>query len=256
MKVTILDRKPDKLMFVVEGVSPAFANALRRIMIAHIPTMAIKWADVHENSSVMFDEMLAHRLGLIPLIADPEKFNFSETCKCGGKGCSACQVTFVLDKTGPATVYSGDLLSSNKNVRPTDDRFVITELLEGQKLKLEAVARLGTAKEHARHQAVIVGYQYWPELKVNGIKDPARIVKKCPKGLLAVKDRKLVLKDPTKCDICRACEEKGISIVCSDRKFIFRLESVSGLDPQYVVMKATEMFMSKVEQFKKEAAKI
>jgi DNA-directed RNA polymerase subunit D len=256
MKVKILHKNGKKMKFILEDVNIAFANALRRTIISEVPTMAIKWADIHENSSVMFDEMLTHRLGLIPLVSDPEKFNFSQTCKCNGKGCSLCQVTFILDKKGPATVYSGDLISSNKLVKPIDPKFIIAELLEGQNIKLEAIARLGTAKEHARHQAAIASYQYWPELKLDGIKNSAKAIKKCPKGLLAIKGGKIVLTEPTKCDICRACEGDGLSIQSSEKKIIFNIESVSGLDPEYIVTKSADIIAKKAEEFKKEVAKL
>jgi len=255
MKIKLVSKDENKAVFVLEDASPAFANALRRIMISEIPVMAVKWIDVHENSSVLFDEFLAHRIGLIPLEADPEKFNFSEECKCGGKGCALCQVSFLLEKHGPATVYSGDMLSSNKLVKPTDPGFPIVELLEGQKIKLEAVARLGTGKEHARHQAAIASYQYWPELKIENQQEAKKAVKKCPKGLLAIKQNKVVLTDPIKCDLCRACEPE-VKLVPNSRKFIFRVETVSGLKPEYIIKKAAEILAGKAKEFKNLLAKV
>ncbi|MEM5798367.1 MAG: DNA-directed RNA polymerase subunit D [Candidatus Aenigmatarchaeota archaeon] len=249
MKIKMVKKDGKKLTFILEGSSPAFANALRRIMQSEIPVLAVKWIDVHENTSILFDEMIAHRIGLIPLIADPEKFNFSEECKCGGKGCSLCQVSFIIEKRGPCTVYSGDMISSNKTVKPLSPDFPIVELLEGQSIRLEAVARLGIGKEHARHQAAIVGYQYWPEIAKTG-EGADKAAKKCPKDILEVSGKKVLLKDPVKCDMCRACEPE-INIKGDESKFIFRIESVSGLEPDYIVKKAAEILIGKAEEFKK-----
>ena len=102
MKIKILSRKGDTIRFVAEGITPAFANALRRIMISEIPVLAIEWVDFRENSSILFDEVIAHRLGLLPLKFDPEKMNFTEDCRCEGKGCPSCQVAFSLEKAGPS----------------------------------------------------------------------------------------------------------------------------------------------------------
>ena len=62
MKVKVISRKGENLVFTAEDITPAMANALRRIMISEIPTLAIEWVDFHENTSVLFDEIIAHRL--------------------------------------------------------------------------------------------------------------------------------------------------------------------------------------------------
>lgn len=255
MKVEVVEKKKEKLVFILDQVTPAFANALRRIMISEVPTLAIEWVDFHENGSALFDEIIAHRLGMIPLIFDPEKMNFREKCKCGGSGCSLCQVVFVIDKKGPGMVYSKDMKSSNPEVKPISPDFPIVELLDNQSLRLEAVAVLGTGKDHIKWQAANVGYQYYPEIRVKGSCDFKKIQKKCPKGLLEVKGGKLVISDPVKCDLCRACTEgfeDCVEVVGNPNKFIFRVESVSGLKPEYIVKKASQILREKAEEFKKE----
>jgi DNA-directed RNA polymerase subunit D len=79
MKVTMSGKKGNEVTFVLQGATPAFANALRRIMISEVPAMAIESVDFHENDSVLFDEVIAHRLGLIPLSFEPGKFNFRKS---------------------------------------------------------------------------------------------------------------------------------------------------------------------------------
>ncbi|MBU0530808.1 MAG: DNA-directed RNA polymerase subunit D [Nanoarchaeota archaeon] len=187
MKIKIIKKNSEKMVFTLEGASLAFANALRRIMISEVPVMAVDWIDVHNNTSVLFDEMLAHRIGMMPIKFDPTKFNLIGECKCESKGCSLCQAVFAVSKTGPCMVYSGDTKPSNKATSFTDGRFPIVELLKRQEVKLEAVARLGRGEEHSKYQAAIVGYDYDPEAKplkftlnvetVSGLK-PEQIVAK------------------------------------------------------------------------------
>ena len=158
MKVRILEKTERKMKFEVTGLTPALAGELRHIMISEIPTMAIEWVNFHKNDSVLWDEIIASRLGLIPLTFDPKFYNMKDSCSCDGKGCVHCQVTLVLKKKGPCTVYSGDLVSSDKNVKPVYENIPIVELMEGQELELEAIAQLGLGKEHAKWQGAIVGY--------------------------------------------------------------------------------------------------
>jgi len=148
MNVKILEKNPKHVKFVLEKATPAFANALRQIMVAEIPIMAIDYADIEKNSTGLFDELLAHRLGLIPLKFNPKLFNLREECKCGGRGCSRCEVVFSLEGTGPCTLHSGDLKSNDESVKPADPNIPIVELLEGRTLKLQAVASLGLGKNH------------------------------------------------------------------------------------------------------------
>ena len=68
----------EEIVFDLGGAEPALANALRRIMIAEIPTMAIEKVNIWQNTSIIADENLAHRLGLIPIKADPRLFEFND----------------------------------------------------------------------------------------------------------------------------------------------------------------------------------
>jgi DNA-directed RNA polymerase subunit D len=261
MKVKVLKKKGDTLVFVLEDSTPAFANALRRIMISEVPTMAVEWVDFHKNSSILFDEVISHRLGLIPLTFDPKKFKLKESCKCGGKGCALCEVVLSLEKDGPFLVHSGDLKSTNKAVKPTSPNFPIAELLDKQDLKFEAKAQLGTGKQHAKWQAANASYQYYPELEVSKDAKPAELkkaVSECPKGVLQLNGSKLLLKDPINCDLCLKCEQAspGIKIRANPGMFIFRVETVSGLQPADIVEQAAAILTEKAEDFKKNASKI
>ena len=256
MKVHILDKTDTKMTFILDGSTPAFANSLRRIMISEIPVLAIDSIEVSENGSILFDEILAHRMGLIPLSFDPKKFNFSEDCACKGKGCPSCEVVFALEKTGPGIVYSGDLKSANKGVEPIGPKFIIAELLENQTLKLDATAMLGIGSKHAKWQSSNATYGYWPELEVAGKEKFEKYIKKLPEGTFVQKAGKYVIGDPSKLELYKKCEEEcdAIKITVDDTKFVFTVESVSGLSPEYIVSKAAEIMEEKAAEFKKELA--
>ncbi|MBI2676279.1 MAG: DNA-directed RNA polymerase subunit D [Candidatus Aenigmarchaeota archaeon] len=248
MKVRIISKKQGRLDFVLEDATPAFANALRRAMISEVPTLAIQYVDFHDNGSVMFDEVLAHRLGLIPLSFGIGKMNMPDECKCEGKGCTLCQVVFAAEKTGPGMLLSGDMKSSHKGVAPLDPNFPIVELLGGQSVRFEAVASLGTARKHAKHQAAIVGYQYFVEAEKAKDEELAGL-EDCPSGLAEVRGGKVVILDYFKADMKKACRLDSYILQFDENRFIFRVETVSGLAPEDIVLQAAQILGSKAADF-------
>lgn len=155
-KVRVLQESDDEISLQLEGVDRSYANAVRRFCISEVPSMAIDDIVILENSSVLYDEILAHRLGMIPLKSDLERYVLPESCDCGNPlGCQKCRVLLVLDATAkerPRTVVSGDLVSEDREVGPVNPNIPIVKLAVGQSVKLEAYARLGRGKEHAKWQ--------------------------------------------------------------------------------------------------------
>lgn len=131
-----------------------YANALRRICLNGIPVFAIDTVDIIENSSVLADEALAHRLALIPIKTDLTRFAEPSKCECKSEtGCSNCRVMLVLDSgdtNTTRTVFSNELSSEDKDVAPISDKIPIIELAPGQRVKVEAYAKLGRGSEHAK----------------------------------------------------------------------------------------------------------
>ena len=152
--VEFVERDDREARVLVRGLTPAIANGVRRAMIADVPTFSIDSVRFVENSSVMFDEMIGLRLGLVPLTTPLDGYEIGDT------------VTLALDVEGPATAYSGDLESSDELVRPADEGIPIIELKENpggenQRLELTAEAVLETGKRHAKQQGgVAVGYRH------------------------------------------------------------------------------------------------
>ena len=250
MKVKILSKKGNKVHFLLSGTTPAFANALRRIMISEVPTLAVDYVNIEDNNSVFFDEVLAHRIGLVPL-EFPDKLNLKEECKCEGKGCALCEATLVLEKSGPCFVHAKDLKSSNKEVKPVEGDSIIVELLEKQKVKLEAVARLGRGTEHAKWQAANAVYQTYPVVEVSNVAKAKKFMK--DNGLDEVFDTsgKIEVSDLTKIDLIGLKDPEGsFEVKEDDTKFIFKVESISGLAPEDIILQSVEILKKKTEEFK------
>ena len=156
VSLDVVESTPSRIRIRLKGVDRAYANAIRRIAISQVPTMAIDDVVILENSSVMFDELVAHRLGLIPLKTDLNRYNLPEDCDCkSALGCPKCRVLLVLDAEATdrvRTITSGDLVSEDPESRPISDSIPIVKLAPGQKVKLEAYGRLGRGSEHAKWQ--------------------------------------------------------------------------------------------------------
>ena len=140
--IQVLSTDSKKISVRLKGVPLQYANALRRICLNGVPIFAIDTVDVIENSSAMMDESIAHRLGMIPLKTELSRFNEPDS-----------RVLLVLDsgnKETSETVTSADLLSQDEVVKPSSNKISIAYLAPGQKIKVEAYARLGRGTEHAK----------------------------------------------------------------------------------------------------------
>jgi len=157
MELKILEKTDRIMSFSINGIDEGFANSLRRIMMNEIPILAVEKVNFEENTSGLFDEIIAHRIGMMPIKFERKMFNLKDKCKCEGKGCSRCEAMFILEKQGPGIVTAGDL-KTQSDAEITDSEIPVTELLEGQRIKLEAIAQLGVGREHAKWQSSIVGY--------------------------------------------------------------------------------------------------
>lgn len=261
MKFQVLSKNDSEIRFVLEEVSPAFAGSLRRMMLSEVPTMAIEWVDFKKNDSALYDELLANRLGQIPLTFDKKAYNLIEECKCEGKGCSNCQVKLVLKKSGPGMVYSEDLKSKSRDVKPAFDKIPIVELFEGQGVEFEAVAQLGKGKTHAKWQAAVVGYKNRTNITIEkGCDICAKCVEKCLKKTLKIEGNKIVVENPFECNLCMECTDvcpKGlIKVEPIENSFIFNVETASGIPPEEIVLDAIDVLENKIKEFDKGLKKL
>jgi len=150
----IVSHDKHRISVKLKDIPLQYANALRRICLNGVPVFAIDTVDMIENSSVLADEALAHRLALIPIKTDLSRYVEPSKCDCKSEtGCSNCRVMLILDSGDTdvtRTILSNELTSEDKDVSPISDKIPIIQLAPGQRVKLEAYARLGRGTEHAK----------------------------------------------------------------------------------------------------------
>ncbi|MFD1562416.1 DNA-directed RNA polymerase subunit D [Haloarchaeobius amylolyticus] len=228
--VEFVEREDREARFLVRGVTPAFANGIRRAMIADVPTMAIDTVRFVENSSVMFDEQLALRLGLVPLTTPPV-----------GEFAEDDTVTLSIDVEGPATAYSGDLVSSDELVQPADENVPIIELKDGQRLEAEADAVIDRGKDHAKHQGgVAVGYRHLQRVEVDGDlpefeEQESRIIR----GVIE-DDGELVSTSEFDHDLSNRYPGKQVRVEDVPNAFVFHVETDGSFTVDELVTRAAE----------------
>ena len=187
---TVHKTKDGRYTFELSGLTPAFANALRRTIVEDVPTMAIHDVELLKNSSVLYDEIIAHRLGLIPLTTDLKGYELPDENAPEGEFVAKSMVHLTLKAKGPCTVYASELKSKDPKIKPVFGDMPIVQLLKGQELELQAVAVLGTGKKHVKWTPALAWYRYKAKVSVNnGSKQLADFIAKYPSQV--VKDGKI-----------------------------------------------------------------
>ena len=235
--VEFIDRDEREAKFLVRGITPAFANGIRRAMVSDVPTLSIDTVRVVENSSVMFDEQIGHRLGLVPLSAPPKEFEPGES------------VTLGLDVSGPDTAYSGDLVSADEMVTAAEDNVPIIELKEGQRLEVEAEAVLDSGKNHAKHQGgVAVGYRHLQTVEVLG--DSDEYAEEQPNILRGVieDDGELVPTETFGNDLTERYPGKELEVRDVPNAFVFHVETDGSLSVEELVLEAVDSLQRRADE--------
>ncbi len=263
MEFNILEEQERYIRFEIKGITPAVANALRRTLINDIPKLAIHKVvfhhgqirdlegKVYDSSTPLFDEIIAHRLGLIPLPTDLN-MKFRDQCDHPpDEGCPQCTVTYTLNKHGPATVYSGDLIPvGDDKFKPVDPLIPIVKLKEHQGILLEAEAILGTAKEHAKWQVTSgVSYKYHREIVVNKAESELwkKVKESCPKNVLKEDEESIIFTDDIPCNaMAELLSFEEPEIREDDSWFIFQFEtdgSLTAIDTlEYAIRRLKDRF--------------
>jgi DNA-directed RNA polymerase II subunit RPB3 len=193
--IKVTEVKSEVISFEMSNTDISMANSLRRIMIAEVPTLCIDLVTFEDNTTSLLDEVIAHRLGLIPLTSnrDMSKWRYNHECDCPSH-CRKCSVKFTLDcdfrrmvQEKPAhqqdlaiPITSRDLISDDPDVNAVlfasedemqtsrDEGIVILLLGPGQRIRLEAIAKKGIGKEHAKWSPVAtVALKYDPVIRLN-----------------------------------------------------------------------------------------
>ncbi len=255
-KFEILERREDAIKFILRGVDVPFANALRRTILAEVPTFAVDEVEFFENDSALFDEIIAHRLAMIPLTTPVERFSLDSL------ELDDYTVTLSLEAEGPGMVYSGDLKSDDEGVKPANPNIPIVKLAEGQRLTLNAYARLGRGKDHAKWQPGFVYYKYLTKIHVSkDVPDWEELKELAERHGLPVeeKDNEVVITTinafylPKKFE---AYEGDKIREEIIPGAFVFTVETNGELPVEEIVSIALKILMRKSDRFINELHKL
>ena len=236
-KMNLIQKTKEKIIFSAE-IDESFANAIRR-SVNEIPVLAIDEVEIYKNDSALYDEIIANRLGLTPILME-KGMEFKEECSCKGKDCSKCTVQLKLSKKGPGVVYSSDLKGKTEAVY---DKMPIVILREDQELELVAFARLGLGKDHAKFSPGLVYYRNLAEIEIKNSEALKKCSETCPLGLIST-DKKEGINNVWKCDMCEACVEackkegiEGISVKPSG-ELVFFIESWGQMEAKDIFQEA------------------
>ena len=266
MEIEVRSQNDDEMIFIVRDAEVPFINAIRRVAMVNVPKIAIEDVNILVNDSAMFNEVLAHRLGLTPLVSDldaleglslPEDDDWEEFSN---------GIMFYLKEVGPKVVYSKDLKSSDSRIKPVYDTIPLVKLKEGEKLDIEAVAKVGYGKEHAKWiPTTVCAYKQYPEITFNeDVEIDYDCAQACPRGILKSDKRSKKIKiveehenspliGVEECAMCKSCvraSDNGyINIGFRPNDFIFRIETDGAMPPKEVLLKACDVLGEKADKF-------
>jgi len=239
----IIEKNKDKLIFRIE-ISESLANAIRRYSL-QIPILAIDEVEISKNDSPLYDETIAHRIGLIPL-----KMEKGYEEKIG--------VKLKLDSKKEGAVYSEELKGVIKPVYPG---IPITFLGKGQELELVAVAKLGKGVEHSKFSPGLISYRNVAEIKVE--KDcPAEVAEICPQKVFKEDSKKISVENSLACDFCEVCldlarkmKKKCITIEPSG-ELLMNVESFGQITPEEIFKGSVDVLKKDLTSLQKQIAKV
>mmetsp|Transcript_5063 Transcript_5063/g.7558 ORF Transcript_5063/g.7558 Transcript_5063/m.7558 type:complete len:270 (+) Transcript_5063:410-1219(+) len=264
------------MVFDLVGIDTPIANAIRRILLSEVPAMAFEQIYIRNNTSVLVDEVLSHRIGLLPIQADPRFFHF----RGSEPQTDANTIEFELCVSCPKgqkekKIYSGDLVwhplgSQEEDFESTPIKMVHDDILlailgPGQEIHLTARAEKGVGEDHVKFSPVCTAfYRILPEISLNvDIEDELaeELVEKCPMRVFDIEDlgktkKKAVVSRPRNCTVCRECIREPewqprIDISRNKQHFIFTIESTGALAPELIFHMALKVFLEKLEVIKK-----
>ena len=256
MQVKLITKNKEKThyCFLVKPTDAYLMNAIRRAAISLVPTMAIETVEIRKNSSLLYDEILAHRLGLIPLKTDLKHYEVIK--KPGDEESLKCTVKFTLKMKGPKTVYSKDLKSADPAVVPVYDEMPIVKLTKNQEVALEATAILGYGKEHMKWSPGIVYYKNKPLVDIKGTPDTEKLKSVLPNDSalkisgtkVTVDEEKLYTTNYLDAFIGESVA-KGVNISMVPDEFIFNVESFGQLSVKDLIVASIDALKDKINEF-------
>lgn len=255
MNIEVVKKKNEFLTLRVTGVGIGYLNTLRRLMMTEVPVLAVENVELRKNSSALYDEIIAHRLGMLSIKTDSKSYNLPSECKCKGAGCAQCQVKLTLKAVGPKMVYAEELQSQDPKATPVFGKTPIVKLLEGQELELEATAVMGQGIEHSKWDAGLVYYKEVPHVTIKNQPENAKALAEKYPELLTFKSNKLAINESalSEYDLIEAIASESHGAITIDYKedYFLYIESWQHLSPQDILATAFERFDQQLDELKK-----
>lgn len=289
LKIKFIKKKEMELEFDLIGVDASVANAFRRILLSEVPSMAFEKVYIYNNTSIIQDEVLAHRLGLIPLKADPRLFEYKQP---GSEDAGTESDTLEFDlkvrckknsnapsnSDNPDELYVDHKVFTDKitwiprgdqaakmscNPGPVHDDILIAKMRPGHEIDVKLYAVKGLGNDHAKFSPVATAfYRLLPEITLNRtVKgEQAERLQSCfSPGVIRLdgSKKKAVVEDP-RYDACSRNvyrhEDLKDAVTMNKKRdhFIFTVESVGALEPEDLFTMAIDVLEAKCEYFLKE----
>eukprot|EP00405_Crypthecodinium_cohnii_P020250 CAMPEP_0206470646 /NCGR_PEP_ID=MMETSP0324_2-20121206/31064_1 /ASSEMBLY_ACC=CAM_ASM_000836 /TAXON_ID=2866 /ORGANISM="Crypthecodinium cohnii, Strain Seligo" /LENGTH=358 /DNA_ID=CAMNT_0053944765 /DNA_START=37 /DNA_END=1113 /DNA_ORIENTATION=- len=271
--IEIVSLSDELVEFDMKGIDAPLANAFRRILIAEVPTIAPGQVTIYQNTSVIHDENLAHRIGLVPLKVDPDRLEWREAEADLSESNSICFNLHVTCEEGKKSVYSSDFIwqpwsdaqaeqFKDDPPRPVQPDILVAQLREGQEIECVIYCEKGVGKEHAKWSPVCTAhYRLLPviTLKKDIVGGDAQKLKEvCPKNVFDIEDlgskgKKAFVANARNCSTCREClesfpgDEKGVVLAKDKQHFLFSIESVGQIPAPDLFRRALKKFQDKCQ---------
>ena len=262
MKVELIELGEDRIRFLLSGVTAAFANGVRRACMSEVPILAIDELSLYDNTSVLFDEQIALRMGQVPLqVEDLDVFSRAEECQCNGEGCPGCRVEFMLSVEGPGMVYSKDIQFTDPSVKPAFDKIPIVILGENEKLVMEGYATKRVGRDHTKWQAgTLCGYKNVQSIEIGECTGCGKCVEVCPRNVLVMEDDRAKATNTLECSQCKlcvdACEAGTLKVTPVLDSFVLTIESSGCMPAKDLVSRAAEGIKKRAEELDAKLAEL
>jgi len=245
MNMEIIIKTKEKIVFV-EEMSESLANALRRT-VSEVPVLAVDEVEFYKNDSVLNDQMLAHRIGLVPL--KNEKLVMREDCTCNGEGCAKCTIQLKVGAQGLKTVYAKDIKGK---AEPVYEDMPIAILDKDQELEFVAHARVGRGIEHAKYSPGLVYYRHAYTLEGKQEKKFKEILERYKHQITFIeKNGDTSLADLPEVCVSELQEIEGVKVYPSDR-MVFVIESFGQIEAKDILLQGIDILRENLKRLDKE----
>ncbi|KAH8738516.1 DNA-directed RNA polymerase I [Cryptosporidium ryanae] len=278
--IKINELREDYINFDISGIDASVANALRRILLVEVPTVAIETVQIYQNNGVIQDEVLAHRLGLIPMLIDPDTIDYrSEDEELNEKNSLCfklnvkCSRDDINDENGITSkpVFSKDIvwcpLSESQRQKyienppkVVNEDILITKLRPGQSIEAILHCEKNIGRVHAKWSPVctasyrLLPFFDFPKGPITG-NDAVEFKNTCPMDVFDIENStgNIYAKHPRNCTTCRACIEKypdKVKLFKDKFHFIFSIETTGCIPPIKLVKTSIDILRKKSTKVK------